>query len=94
MRKWFNPVIPSNLCYTAVDEQIDTCDITAVIGCKEGDGFCDFVWVAYPSKWYSAYKVLQAKCMCVRRQALVHFGIFLCYIIALTANLSVLPMAA
>jgi hypothetical protein len=25
-------------------------DVTAVIGCKEGDGFCDFVWVSRVSR--------------------------------------------
>ena len=27
-----------------------------VIGCKEGDGFCDFIWISHPTQWHSVYK--------------------------------------
>jgi hypothetical protein len=51
-------LIGSDLCYASIDEQFNTCDITAVIGCKEGDGFCDIIRSSHPFQGYSAQKVL------------------------------------
>jgi hypothetical protein len=47
-------VVPSDLCLTSVDEQFNTCDITAVIGCKKGDGFCDLIRITHPTHRYGA----------------------------------------
>jgi hypothetical protein len=41
-----------------IDEQFNTCDITAIIGCKEGDGFCDVIRSSHPLQGYGAKKVL------------------------------------
>ena len=45
----------SDLCYAAIHEQFDTCDITAVIGCKEGDGFGDFIRSSHSPQRYGAH---------------------------------------
>src|SRR5215471_2869408 len=49
----------SDLCYTPVYEQFNTCDVTAVIRCEERDGFCDFVRIAHPPQRYGVHDTRQ-----------------------------------
>ena len=49
----------SDLCYTSIDEQFDTGNITAVIRCEERDGFCDFVRIAHPPQRYGVHDTRQ-----------------------------------
>ena len=51
-------ILRSDLYYTPVDEQFNTCDITAVIRGEERDGFCDFVRIAHPSQGYVAQELI------------------------------------
>jgi hypothetical protein len=47
-------VVPSNLRYTAVDEQFNTYDKTTVIRSEEGDSSRDFVGTSNSLHWYNA----------------------------------------
>jgi hypothetical protein len=39
----------SDLCYTAIDEEFDSRDVTRFVGREEGDSLGDFVLIPAPS---------------------------------------------
>src|SRR5215471_15136589 len=53
-----NYFIGSDLRYAPIYKQFNTCDVTAVIGCKEGDGFCDLIGISDPTHWHTICKSL------------------------------------
>jgi hypothetical protein len=59
----------SYLCYAP-----NTCDVTAVIGCKEGYGFCDFIRIARPPQRYGAQEAKFGCSLTLRRKASVSIG--------------------